>query len=239
MKHTEIEIKNLKLHLSQMWSLVEGQLRKSFDAVVNHDIELAHEVITREKSVNAQELVVDHHCENFIALFNPVAIDLRFVLSLLKINNNLERIGDFAESLALFVHYDQTKPLDAELAKQLQIKKMFDTVMRMMEQARVALSKEDGKLASHVLGLDDTVDTINREALGILAAYIVAHPEQAREVMGIHTVVRRIERMGDRLSNIAEDIVFYVDAKEMRHRSGDFQPGSADVVTEPVQPQKR
>lgn len=217
MKQTEIEIKNLKNHLSTMWSLVEGQVRKSFEAFMVHDKNLAREIITREKSVNAQELVVDHHCENFIALFNPVAVDLRFVLSLLKINNNLERIGDFAESIALFVNYEQSRPLDPTLAKDLQIKHMFETVINMMDQARLALAKEDGKLASHVLGLDDAVDHINRQAVTVLAAYITAHLEQTREVMGIHNVVRRIERMGDRLSNIAEDVVFYVDAKELRH----------------------
>lgn len=217
MKQTEIEIKELKGHLAQMWSLVEQQVRKSFDAVTTYDKDLAHEILTREKSVNAQELVVDHHCENFIALFNPVAVDLRFVLSLLKINNNLERIGDFAESIALFVTHNQTKVLAPELLKQLQLKKMFETVLSMMEQARTALAKEDSRLASRVLGLDDVVDMINREAITILAAYINAHPDETVELMGIHNVVRRIERMGDRLSNIAEDVVFYVDAKELRH----------------------
>lgn len=201
-----------------MWNMVESQVRKSFEAVTSHNKELAHEIVAREKSVNAQELVIDHHCENFIALFNPVAIDLRFVLSLLKINNNMERIGDFAESIALFVIYEQSKAIDVELAKQLQLRKMFDTVLRMMEQSRAALSKEDGKLASHVLGLDDVVDQINRDAVEILASYITAHPEQTREAMGIHNVVRRVERMGDRLSNIAENVVFYVDAKELRHQ---------------------
>lgn len=226
MKQTEIEIKELKSHLAQMWSLVEQQVRKSFDAVTNYDKDLAHEILTREKSVNAQELVVDHHCENFIALFNPVAVDLRFVLSLLKINNNLERIGDFAESIALFVTHNQTKVIAPELLKQLQLKKMFETVLKMMEQARTALAKEDSRLASRVLGLDDVVDMINREAIPLLAAYINTHPAETIEMMGIHNVVRRIERMGDRLSNIAEDVVFYVDAKELRHTTG--TPSSAE-----------
>ena len=217
MKQTEIEIKELKGHLAQMWSLVEQQVRKSFDAVVAFDKDLAHEIISREKSVNAQELVVDHHCENFIALFNPVAVDLRFVLSLLKINNNLERIGAFAESIALFTAHHQQRVIAPELLKQLQLKKMFETVLKMMEQARTALAKEDSRLASRVLGLDDVVDLIHRDAVPVLAAYINGHPDETIEVMGIHNVVRRVERMGDRLSNIAEDIVFYVDAKELRH----------------------
>lgn len=217
MKQTETEIKELKGHLAQMWSLAEQQVRKSFEAVTAFDKDLACEIISREKNVNAQELVVDHHCENFIARFSPVAVDLRFVLSLLKINNNLERIGDFAESIALFVAHHQTKAIPTELFKQLQLRRMFDTVLKMMEGARTALAREDSRLASRVLGLDDVVDMIHREAVPVLAAWITAHPDETAEVMGIHNVVRRVERMGDRLSNIAEDVVFYVDAKELRH----------------------
>lgn len=217
MKQTEIEIKELKGHLARMWSLVEQQVRKSFEAVAAFDADLAREIISREKSVNAQELAVDHHCENFIALFNPVAVDLRFVLSLLKINNNLERMGDFAEGIARFVIGDQTRRLAPELFRQLQLQTMVETVLRMMELARTALAKEDSRLASRVLGLDDTVDRIHRDAVPVLADYIRAHPDETVEVLGIHQVVRRVERMGDRLSNIAEDIVFYVDAKELRH----------------------
>lgn len=224
MKQTEIEIKELKGHLAQMWSLVEQQVRKSFDAVVAFDKDLAHEIILREKSVNAQELVVDHHCENFIALFNPVAVDLRFVLSLLKINNNLERIGDFAESIALFTAHHQQRVIAPELLQQLQLPKMFETVLTMMEEARIALAREDSRLASRVLGLDDVVDLIHREAIPVLAAYINGHPDETIEVMGFHNVVRRVERMGDRLSNIAEDIVFYVDAKELRHTASAPMP---------------
>ena len=86
-----------------------------------------------------------------------------------------------------------------------------------MEETRTALAREDSRLASRVLGLDDAVDAIHREAVPVLAAWITAHPDQTAETMGIHNVVRRVERMGDRLSNIAEDVVFYVDAKELRH----------------------
>lgn len=217
MKQTDIEVKKLKASLTEMWALVEQQVRKSIEAVLNNDQDLAREIISREKSVNAQELTVDRQCENFIALFNPVAIDLRFVLSLLKINNNLERIGDFAESIALFVVHNQQGPLDEKLIEQVQIKLMFETVVKMMEQTRSALAREDSRMASRVLSQDDVVDLINREAVPVLANYIASHPEKTVQTINFLNVVRRVERIGDRLSNIAEDIVFYVDAKELRH----------------------
>lgn len=219
MKHTEQEIIVIKNAHAKMWELVENQVQKAFIALETFDRELAHRIIAREKMVNAQELVADHHCENFIALFSPVAVDLRFVISIFKINNNLERIGDFAESIAGFVIYHQTRKLDQQLVADLQLKEMMDNAMRMLELSREALIKEDSVIASRVLLMDDLVDQINYNAVKVLADYIVTHPDQASEMLHLHAVIRRIERIGDRSSNIAEDVVFYVDAKELRHLS--------------------
>lgn len=217
MKHTEEEIIIIKQAHSQMWELVENQVRKAFVALENFDKDLAHEILTREKMVNAQELVADHHCENFIALFNPVAVDLRFVISIFKINNNLERIGDFAESIAGFIIYHQTSKIDKQLFADLQLKTMTNNALQMLATARIALVKEDSKIASAVLSMDDKIDEINFKAVKVLSDYIVAHPEHTEEMLHLHAVIRRIERIGDRSANIAEDVVFYVDAKELRH----------------------
>ncbi len=219
MKHTEQEIKNLKNYHIEMWNLVESQVTKAFDALKNYDTQKAREIIARERVVNAQELVVDHHLENFIALFAPVAIDLRFVLSLLKINNNLERIGDFAESIALFVLYKQNAPIDHKLYEKLRLDEMMDTAKKMLSTARIALIEEDSKLAASVFALDSNVDEINKDAVQVLADYIVENNAKSVEMLGLHAVIRRIERVGDRVSNIAEDIVFFVDAKELRHQT--------------------
>lgn len=218
MKHVENEIKDIKGYHAQMWELVETQVSKAFDALKRMDKQLAHEILSREKMVNAQELVIDQHCENFIALFNPVAIDLRFVISLLKINNNLERIGDFAESIALFVIYNQSDKIDTKLWNDLKMDTMTQSALEMLSKARQALAREDSTLASNVLLMDDIIDAINRDSVAILAEYIVANPEKTAEMLHLHGVIRRIERIGDRTSNIAEDIVFFVDAKELRHK---------------------
>ena len=103
MKHTETELLQIKNSISEMWVLVLSQLRNAKSALVNSDSDLARVVISLEKRVNAFELKIDSDCENFIALFSPVAIDLRLVLSILKINKTLERIGDYAEGIARFV----------------------------------------------------------------------------------------------------------------------------------------
>jgi phosphate transport system protein len=103
MKYTENEISLLKTHHFEMWNLVQTQVNRSFQALERADANLAREVLSREKYVNAQELVVDHHCENFIALYAPVAVDLRFVISLLKITNNLERMVILRKALPFCV----------------------------------------------------------------------------------------------------------------------------------------
>lgn len=218
MRHTESEIKVLKTHHIEMWNLVEGQVNKAFEAMLTGNKDLAREVIARERVVNAQELVVDHHCEDFIALFSPVAVDLRFVISLLKINNNLERIGDFAESIALFVLYQQKNILTEEFIAKLRLKEMMDTATNMLASAREALINEDSALAGKVLSMDDVIDTINRDAVPVIADKIISDNPDAVELLHLYAVIRRLERIGDRTSNIAEDIVFFIDAKELRHQ---------------------
>lgn len=217
MRHTEQEIVNIKQLLAEMWQLVDSQIRKSHTALLDNNKELAHEIISREKNVNAYELSIDRECENFIALFNPVAVDLRFVLSLMKINNNLERMGDFAEGIARFVILNQTDKISDDLRNDLKLERMFEEVSSMFELCRKALISEDTSLASKVFSLDTLVDKINIGAAEVLAKHVLAHPEKAVETFFLYGSIRRLERMGDRCNNIAEDIIFYVDAKELRH----------------------
>lgn len=218
MKHTEEEIKSIKTDHFQMWELVIMQVNKAFISLKTNDKQLAREVIVREKSVNAQELYLDQKYENFIALFAPVAIDLRFVISLLKITNNLERIGDFAESISLYVLRKQSKEVEIELFEKLNLNVMMDEALNMLNYSREALDKEDTRLAAKVLDLDDVIDEINRKSVHILATYTKEHPEKTVDMFHLNSVIRRIERIGDRCSNIAEDVFFYIDAKELRHQ---------------------
>lgn len=218
MRHTENEVKKLKSHHVEMWNLVQEQIHKAFTALKNNDKEIAREVVARERVVNAQELIVDHHCEDFIALFAPVAIDLRFVLSLIKITNNLERIGDFAASIALFVINKQTKPIDKKLNADLRLDEMMANAEEMLRLSREALVDENSALCRKVLTMDDVIDEINRKSPEIISSYIVQHPDETYEMLHVHALIRRIERIGDRTSNIAEEIVFFVDAKELRHQ---------------------
>ena len=143
-KFIESELVLLKKEIDEMWTLVYNQLDRAGDAVLTLDRELAQQVLVRERRVNAFELKIDSDVEDIIALYNPVAIDLRFVLAMLKINTNLERLGDFAEGIARFALNCHEPALDTELVKQLRLEEMIAQVLSMLELAKQALQEEPG-----------------------------------------------------------------------------------------------
>src|SRR3954468_22783257 len=132
MSHLDIELQQLKTERIKMWSLVNLQLRKGKEALLKIDQDLAREVILSERRVNAYELKIDRDCENIFALFNPVAVDLRFVLAVLKINNNLERTGDIAEGVGKFIVFTDSS-FDKDLLEITQVVRMFDEATSMLE----------------------------------------------------------------------------------------------------------
>jgi len=241
MKHTEKELRLLKEEVSQMWRLVLSQLEKSKQAFLNSDIELAREVASREKRVDAFELKIDSDCENYIALYSPVAIDLRLVLSLIKISITLERIGDFAEGIARHVIEDDCNKVAPQLIEELQLEKMFDTLISMLSDSFIALESENTKISGKILAKDDEIDMLYHNSVDILAEYI-ADKQHYAPANGEHSgnsalkmdnsqpftqkircglklmlLIRKLERIGDHCSNIVEEIVFYVDAKVLKH----------------------
>lgn len=154
-KFIESELVLLKKEIDEMWTLVYNQLDRAGEAVLTLDKELAQQVIVRERRVNAFELKIDSDVEDVIALYNPVAIDLRFVLAMLKINTNLERLGDFAEGIARFVVKSEEPVLDEELLKRLRLEEMQKQVLSMLEVAKRALNEESLELATSVFAKDN------------------------------------------------------------------------------------
>jgi phosphate transport system protein len=216
MKHTDKELQALKDEVSRMWRLVLSQLEKAKQSFLAHDAELAMEVISREKRVNAFELKIDSDCENYIALFNPVAVDLRLILSLIKISNTLERIGDFAEGIARHVIVDNCHT-DRVLLEELQLERMFDMVLGMLSDSFVALESENTKLSGKILAKDEEVDDLYRNAVDIISAYLQKNPAYIPCGLRLMLLIRKLERIGDHSGNIVEEIVFYVDAKVLKH----------------------
>lgn len=217
MKHTEREMMMMREQVNEMWKLVISQLEKAKQAFFNNDTDIAREVISREKRVNAFELKIDSDCENYIALYSPVAIDLRLSLSLIKISNTLERIGDFAAGIARHITDGDCNDTEDSLIEELQIEKMFDTLLGMLSDGFVALESENTKISGKIIGKDEEVDEIYHNSLGVLSQYIEKHPSFSHCGLKIYLLIRKLERIGDHCSNIVEEIVFYVDAKVLKH----------------------
>ena len=216
-KFIESELVLLKKEIYEMWTLVYNQLDRAGEAVLTLDRELAQQVLVRERRVNAFELKIDSDVEDIIALYNPVAIDLRFVLAMLKINTNLERLGDFAEGIARFALNCKEPVLDGELVQKLRLGEMIAEVLSMLELAKKSLQDESQELATSVFAKDNLLDEINADATVILADYINRHPESALSCLNLVSVFRKLERSGDHITNIAEEIVFFIDAKVLKH----------------------
>ena len=164
-KFVENELLAIKEEVNDMWLLVHQQLENAFNALRNNDDDLANSVASREKRVNAFELKIDSDIEDFIALYNPVAVDLRFALAMLKINNNLERIGDYADSIARFVARNNLTEEDKQLFNVLELKEMYDQVLHMFSTTHKALENSDASLAKSVIDKDDLLDSLNQKLL--------------------------------------------------------------------------
>ncbi|MCD8184827.1 MAG: phosphate signaling complex protein PhoU [Bacteroides sp.] len=216
-KFIESELVLLKKEIDEMWILVYNQLDRAGEAVLTMDRELAQQVLVRERRVNALELKIDSDVEDTIALYNPVGIDLRFVLAMLKINTNLERLGDFAEGIARFATNCKEPVLDSELVEKLRLSEMIAQALSMLELAKRALQEESLELATAVFAKDNLLNEINAGATAILADYIGKYPESAFVCLNLLGIFRKLERSGDHITNIAEEIVFFIDAKVLKH----------------------
>lgn len=217
MTHLETELKQLKDSITEMFSMVISQLSKSKDALVNLDKDLAREVRANERRINSFELKLDRDCENLIALFNPVAIDLRFVIASLKINSNLERIGDIAEGIANYVLYLKFEP-GKDLLDATQLIKMFDTAIQMLEMSMLSYANEDTSIARNSFKEDEFLNEANLKSTEVIADYIRANPDNINQALYTISTVRKLERVGDQCKNIAEEVIFYMEAKVLKHK---------------------
>ncbi|HRP90469.1 MAG TPA: phosphate signaling complex protein PhoU [Edaphocola sp.] len=211
------KVLELKQALLKMMHLTQNQLLKGREAIMEFDKDLAHEILFNENRLNAYELAIDNNCENILALYNPVAIDLRFVLSVYKINSNLERIGDYAAGIARFIlHFNQA--LEPKVLVDLRFLEMYDAILKMFNYIVDGFTNEDTKLARKVFPIDDTVNAINIATTDIVIPIMKNHPEQMEQLLYLVSIIRKMERIGDLTKNMAEDTIFYLEAKVLKHQ---------------------
>ena len=213
----EPELQALKDNMLDMLALVRNQMIKCQEAIRKNNIKLAEEVIEDERRVNIQELAIDRDCENILALFTPVATDLRLVLATLKITNDLERIGDIAKSLAKLLTHNHHE-IQKHWLKEFHLEDMLQVVVDMLQDMGEALRTENTKLATKTTKKDEMLNEYNKKAFKTTGDLIKAHPEDSKNLLTLFLIARNLERAGDLTKNIAEELVFHIEAKVVKHK---------------------
>jgi phosphate transport system protein len=216
MTHLQEKLNTLRNELVGMASLVHRQLEKSVCSLLDEDEDLANEVIFNEKRVNAFELRIDSDCEQIFTLLAPFAQDMRFVFSTLKINADLERIGDYAESIAKLVLLGK-KSFDKALIEKIQLQEMFEAALSMLEDVTTAYAEDDSRLARSIFARDEQLNEINRNVAPQVEEYLKLKLENIHQALLLLSIIRKLERVGDHIKNIAEDVIFYKEAKVLKH----------------------
>ena len=215
-KHIERQIENLKERILRLGTLVEEAISKSITALINRDTSLAQRVIANDSEIDAMEVEVEEECLKMLALYQPVAADLRFVVAALKINNDLERMGDLARNIAKRVtQLEGGDPYDLPP----EIRTMATQAQEMVRQCLDAVVKRDPTLARQVREEDDIVDEARQRIQRRVLQGIKDHPENVENLLRINSVSKHIERIADMATNIAEDVVYMVEGDIVRHRS--------------------
>ncbi len=200
-----------------MLTLCMSQLQKAKEALINHDSDLAEEVIHTENRVNALDIRIERDCEKFLALYNPVAIDLRFIMVIRKINSDLERIADHSYNIAKYVVNKEQK-IPQHLFDALDFDTMYVTVDKMLKNITVAYKEKDVKAARKVFKKDKILDKIKLNSFIIIEKEIKNNSAIIADALLLFSVINKIERVGDLIKNIAEELIFYIDAEVLRHR---------------------
>lgn len=218
MKQNEQELQFLKDEINQMWKLVISQVERSKQALLGGDTERAEEVIGLEKRVDAFDLKMDSLCEHYIALYSPVAIDLRLVLSIMKISLTLERIADYAVGIARYVADGDCAGFFAQTKKPLEIESMFENLLSMLTDSQVAFNSENARNAGKILAKDRKINEIYRNAFQVLNGQLQKEPAKIDCGLKMILTLQKMERIGDHCSNIVEEIAFYTEAKILKHK---------------------
>ena len=217
-RHIEHQIAQLKNSILQFGTIVEESISRSNTALFKRDVELAQKVIANDTEIDRLEVELEEECLKVLALYQPVAADLRFVVAVLKINNDLERIGDLASNIAKTVsQLTITGPL--ELPEE--ISSMAKQVEEMVKNSLDAVVKADPDLARQVRKEDDIVDAGRHTVRKLVIQQIKKDPEKVEGLLQINSISKHLERIADMATNIAEDVIYMVEGEIVRHRHRD------------------
>ena len=215
-RHFAEELDELKQRLLVMGGLAEERLRTAVLALVERDGDLMAEVIRGDEAVNSLHLEIDDRCFKLLALHQPMAVDLRTIVAAFKINTDLERVGDLAVNVAeaaeRYVTHAPVKPL-------IDLPRMAEMARQMLHAALDAFVSKDAEAAQSVLTQDDVLDGLKNQIFRELLTYMLGDPRKIEPAIDLILVSRHLERVGDHATNIAEDVIFMVEARDVRHHA--------------------
>ncbi len=224
--HLQREIDLLKKKILSLGAEVEESVRRSVRALARRDSALAMRVIDHDMEIDQSEVDVEEECLKILALHQPVANDLRLIIAILKINNDLERIADLSVNIAERAVYLATQE---SIEMPFDFPAMAEKVQSMLKRSLDALVNADSALAREVCAADDEVDDMNREVYGRVQAAILANPGQLNGLINLLSASRYLERAADHTTNIAEDVIYLVEGVIIRHQGpGKDAPPSED-----------
>jgi len=216
--HLQRDLDALKKEILQLGNLVESAINLAILALVNRETELAEKALVYEEEINNKEVYIEEECLKILALHQPVAVDLRFIVVVLKVNNDLERMGDIAQNIAMRAQFLASQPPVAvfpEMASELP-----EMVRSMVRKSLDALVSMDVELADSVVKMDDRVDEINRKMYSEVKDIIERDVRNTEVAISLLSSSRYLERIADLSTNIAEDVIFMVEGKVVRHSGG-------------------
>jgi phosphate transport system protein len=215
-RHFDLELDQLRSKLLAMSALVETAVYRSITAVEQRDLGLVEDVLRNEAQINRMELDIDEHAIKLLALQQPMASDLRLITAALKINNDLERMGDLAVSIAKrarsLIEEPPVKPL-------IDIPHIGALVQSMVRKSLDSFVMKDTELARSVMASDDAVDSLRSAFYHELISFMQREPDHIPQALDLLSVVRNLERIADHSTNIAEDVLFYVKGIDVRHHA--------------------
>jgi phosphate transport system protein len=214
--HLQRDLDSLKKDIVHLGSLVQNSTQSVVEFLGTKSEQQLQEVLEYEDRINELEVDIEEHCLKVLALHQPVAIDLRFIIVIMKVNNDLERMGDQAVNIS---HRVKSLIDGPELPISLPIDEMTNAVQRMVSLSLEALVSQDPAIARKVVDMDDIVDDLNARTYDLIRETIQANPSLVNSAMSMATISSNLERIGDLCTNIAEEVIFMVEGQVIRHQS--------------------
>jgi phosphate transport system protein len=216
--HFQDELEQLKTRLLEMGGLAEDRVRSALEGLVERDSQLVDRVLGGDAPINQLHIEIDSRCFKLLALHQPMAVDLRDIVSAVKINTDLERVGDLAINIAEAVRRYMRHPPVKEL---IDIPRMADIAQSMLRDSLDSYVRRDIVLAQNVLNQDDELDALKTQVFRDLLTHMLQDPTTIEPALDLILVSRHLERIGDHATNIAEDVIFMVSARDVRHHAGE------------------